>query len=441
MDAVLLARIQFAMQAGFHFFFPPLTFGVGLVVLILEILHYRTDDETFKKLSTFGVRILALIFAVGVATGIVMEFSFGTNWSSYSRLVGDIFGAPLAAEGVFAFFLESTFLGIVIFGRDKISKKAYLVAVFLVFFGSHLSGLWIIIANSWMQTPAGYEMVNGVARMTDFFAAAINHSTIERFLHVVVAAWITGSAFMAGIAAWYLLKKRDEKFAQPLLKVALTVFMIAAVLQFVTGHSHSVQVAKTQPAKMAAFEALWKTQKNAPMSIIGIPNVEKQEIAAEVAIPGLLSFMIGFDSSFEVKGLNDFPKEDWPPVVPVYFAYHFMVGLGTLFALMAIIGGILMATGKLYTASWYHRLLLLISPLPLLSNELGWMAAEIGRQPWAVYNVLRTSHAASPTVSAGELVFSNIMFLLIYIILGAMFIKLLKKTVKDGPMNAASTGY
>ncbi len=440
MDAVLLARIQFAMQAGFHFIFPPLTFGVSLIVLILETLHVRTDKESYKILSTFAVRLLALIFAVGVATGIVLEFSFGTNWSSYSRMVGDIFGAPLAAEGVFAFFLESTFLGVVIFARDKISKRAYWVAVLLVFFGSHLSGLWIIIANSWMQTPAGYEIVDGTARLTNFLEAAINHSTMERYIHTVVAAWITGSAFVSGIAAWYLLKNRDELLAKSLIKVSLIVFIAAGVLQFVTGHAHAIQVAKTQPVKMAAFEGLWETQKNAPMSIVGFPDAAAEKTRGEIAIPGALSFLIHFNTSAEIKGLKDFPVQDRPPVAMVYFSYHIMIMLGSLFAFIAAAGVYMLATGKLYTSSWYLKLLLFSSPLPLLANEVGWMAAEVGRQPWAVYNVLRTAHAASPTVSVGELWFSNIMFALIYILLGAMFIKLLKKIVKDGPDNTA-VGY
>ncbi len=440
MDAVLLSRIQFAIQAGFHFIFPPLTLGVSLIVLILESMYVRTDNEDYKKLSFFGVKLLTLIFALGVATGIVLEFAFGTNWSNYSRLVGDIFGAPLAAEGIFAFFLESTFLGVVIFGREKISKKAYLVAVFLVFFGSHLSALWILIANSWMQTPAGYEIVNGVARLTNFWEAAFNPSTMERFTHTIAAGWITGSAFLTGISAWYLLKKRAQALAGTLIKISLGLFIVMSALQFVTGHMHSIQVAKTQPAKMAAFEALWETQKNAPMSIIGIPDEDAQKTYAEIAIPGLLSFLIDFDTDYEVKGLNDFPRDEWPPVWPVYLSYHIMIGLGSLFALVAIIGLYMLVTGKLYETRWFLWLLLIISPLPILANEVGWMAAEIGRQPWAVYHVLRTADAYSPTVSVGELIFSNIMFIAIYALLLYMFLKILGKLIQDGP-ESTKAGY
>jgi len=433
MDAVLLSRIQFGLTAGFHFIFPPLTLGLTLILLILEGTSYKTASPLYEKISVFITKILALVFVMGVASGIVLEFSFGTNWSNYSRMVGDIFGAPLAAEAVFSFFLESVFLGVLVFGRNKISRGAYLVSVFLVFFASHLSGLWIIIANSWMQTPAGYAIEGGRAVLTDFFAAAINHSTLERYLHTVVGGWITGSLFVAGIGAWYLLKNRDIEPARALLRVSLIAFIATAFLQFGTGHAHAVQVAKTQPAKMASFEALWKTQTGAPMSIIGIPDPEAKKTHAEIAIPKLLSLAIYFDPDAKVQGLDEFPAEEQPSILPVYFTYHAMIGLGSLFEFMALISIILMVTNRLYSSRWFLWGLILAIPLPFISNEVGWMAAEFGRQPWAVYNVLRTADAASVVVPAWQILLTIIMFSVIFALIFTIFIKLLVNIVRNGP--------
>ncbi len=438
MDAVFLSRIQFAFAAGFHFLFPPLTLGITLIIFLIELINYKKKDENYEKMSRFLVKILALIFTMGVATGIVLEFSFGTNWSEYSRLVGDIFGAPLAAEGVFSFFLESVFIAVLIFGRDRVSRKVYLLSAFLVFFASHLSGFWIIIANSWMQTPAGFKMEGNRAVLTSFFDAAFNPSTMVRYYHVVAAAWITGSLFVAGISAWYLIKEKSEKIFQPLLKISLGIFIVMALMQFVTGHMHAIQVAKTQPEKMASFEALWETQANAPMSLIGIPDEEKEITHFELAVPGLLSFLIDFDTAYVVKGLKDFPKEERPPVFLTYMSYHVMIGLGTLFALIAGLGVILIITKKVFEAKKYLWLLLLASPLPLIANEVGWIAAEVGRQPWAVYRVLKTADAASVVVPAGQILFTLIMFSVIYLLLFLVFMKIFLRIIKKGPEDATS---
>ncbi len=440
MDAVMLSRIQFGLTAGFHFIFPPLTLGLTLVLLVLEGTFYRTGSPLYEKLSIFVTKILALVFVMGVASGIVLEFSFGTNWSTYSRMVGDIFGAPLAAEGIFSFFLESIFLGILVFGRNRVSRRAYLVSVFLVFFASHLSGLWIIIANSWMQTPAGYVIEGGRAVLTDFFAAALNHSTIQRFTHTIVGGWITGSLFLAGIAAWYLLRNRDVEAGRALLRVSLVVFIVTAVLQFGTGHAHSVQVARTQPAKMAAFEALWESQNGAPMSIIGIPDQKARKTHVEIAVPKLLSLLVNFDPDSRVQGLDEIPDQDEPPVLPVYLTYHGMIGLGSLFALIALAAAALMATKRLYGARWFLWALLFAIPLPFISNELGWMAAEIGRQPWAVQGVLRTADAASVVVPPWQILFTIIMFSAIFLLIFAVFIRLLIAIVRKGPDNV-TLGY
>lgn len=433
MDVVMLSRIQFGLAAGVHFIFPSLTLGLTLLVLIFEYQFYKTSEELFKTISSFFIKILGLVFALGVATGIVLEFSFGTNWAEYSRMVGDIFGAPLAAEGIFAFFMESVFLGVLLFARNKVSKKVYLLSAFLVFFGSHLSGLWIIIANSWMQTPAGFAIEGGRAILTDFWAAALNPSTLVRFVHVIIAGWISGSLFAAGVAAWYLIKQHHTAQAQKILKTAIIVFAIMSLVQFASGHIHAVQVTNLQPEKMATFEALWETQNGAPMSIIGIPVESEKKTYFEIKIPKLLSLLAYFDPDAEVKGRDAFPEDELPPVLLPYFSYHVMIGLGSLFALISLIALLLIVRKKLFEAKWFLYVLLFAIPLPIIANEFGWIAAEVGRQPWAVYKVLKTVDAVSAVVPASHVLLSLIIFSLIYLLLIVLFIMILLKIIKKGP--------
>jgi cytochrome d ubiquinol oxidase subunit I len=433
MDAVLLARIQFGFTAGFHFLFPPTTFGLTFIILFFESLYLKTKDEIYKNISNFLIKILGVVFIMGVATGIVLEFAFGNNWSNYSRMVGDIFGAPLAAEGVFSFFLESVFLGVLIFGRNRVSQKAYWFSSFLVFFASHLSGLWIIIANSWMQTPAGYRIEGGRAVLTNFLQAAFNPSTLNRYLHVLLAGWITGSALVAGIAAWYLIKNRHKGRAKLLLKVSLIIFFTTSILQLFSGHAHSIQVAETQPEKMAAFEALWETEEGAPFALFGIPDGSKQITYFSVKIPKFLSFLIHFDPNARVPGLNEFPKDEQPPVFLPFMSYHIMILLGSLFILLSLVGIFLFVRKKIWDSKWYHKLLIFAIPLPHFANEFGWIAAEVGRQPWAVYKVLRTADAASPVVPAGNILFTLIMFFFIYALIAVVGVTILLKMVKKGP--------
>ncbi|MFZ5515012.1 MAG: cytochrome ubiquinol oxidase subunit I [Candidatus Zhuqueibacterota bacterium] len=439
MDPVFLSRLQFAFAAGFHFLFPPLTMGLTLIIFILESLYLKKGEEVYKNVSDFLIKIFALVFVLGTATGITLEFAFGTNWSNYSRMVGDIFGAPLAAEGVFAFFMESIFLGILIFGRNKVSKKMYRLSAFLVFFGAHLSGLWIIIANSFMQTPAGYAIEGGRAVLTDFFEAAINHSTIQRYTHTIVGGWITGSLLAAGIGAWYVLKNKHLDLAKKLVQVSLVVFIVAGVLQLLTGHQHGIQVGKTQPAKLAAYEGLWETQQGASLSLFGIPDETKETTHLSIGIPKLLSIFVYLDPNAEIKGLKDFPKDERPPVLISFTTYHIMIILGTLFVLIAVIAAFLLWKDKLWETKWFLYALLFSIPLPHIANQTGWMAAEIGRQPWAVYGVLKTADAASVVVPAGQILFTLIMFILIYAFLFWIFIKLLLKMVRKGPSEL--TGY
>lgn len=433
MDAVLLARIQFGLTASFHFLFPPTTLGLTLVILILESSYLRTKEELYERLSSFLVRILSVVFVMGVATGIVLEFAFGNNWSQYSRMVGDVFGAPLAAEGIFSFFLESVFLGILVFGRKRVSRGIYWLSAFLVFFASHLSGLWIIIANSWMHTPAGFKLEGGRAVLVNFFEAAFNPSSLIRFFHVILGGWITGSLVAAGISAWYLIKNRNQEEAKLLIKVALLVFIAAALLQLGSGHLHSVQVAKTQPEKMAAFEALWKTEKGAPFALFGLPDGRRQKTYLSVKIPKLLSLLVHFDPNAEIKGLNEFPKDERPPVFLPFTSYHLMILFGLIFVIFVITGIILLARRKIEAAHWFHRLLIVSLPLPFLSNELGWIAAEVGRQPWVVYHILRTEDAASVVVPAGNILLTLILFTVAYTLIAAVGISIILKLVRKGP--------
>jgi cytochrome d ubiquinol oxidase subunit I len=441
MDAVLLSRIQFALTVGFHFLFPPLTLGLSLIILIFESTHLRKKDELYRSLTDFFVKILGLVFVIGTASGVVMEFSFGMNWSNYSRMVGDIFGAPLAAEGIFAFFLESVFLGILVFGRNRVSKKAYWTSAFLVFFGAHLSGLWIIIANSWMQTPAGFALEGGRAVLKDFFAAAVNHSTVIRFAHTVVASWITGSFLVAGVSAWYLLKKRHLDYAKIALKTAIIILLITSLGELGLGHIHSVQVGNTQPAKLAAFEALYETRAGAPLALFGLPDGGKQKTCLQIGVPKMLSFLMHFDFNSTIKGLNEFPKDERPPVFLPFVSYHIMILLGVLFIVISVTSVFLLVKNKIWDKNWLLRILVFSIPLPNLANQFGWIAAEVGRQPWAVYGVLRTSDAASVVVPPAQILFSLFMFGLIYLLLFVVFVKILLKIVKKGIDEVSTPGY
>ncbi|HBL53276.1 MAG TPA: cytochrome ubiquinol oxidase subunit I [Syntrophaceae bacterium] len=433
MDALFLARLQFAFTIGFHFLFPAMTLGVALIILISETLHLATKDDVYRKITDLLARLLGLIFVVGAATGIVMEFSFGTNWSQYSRTVGDIFGPILAAEGVIAFFLESVFVGVLIFGRKKVSPKVYWVSALLVFVGGHLSAFWIIVANSWMQTPAGYEVsAMGKVILTDFGAAVFNPSTVARFLHTVLATWITGAVLVCGIAGYYVRKGLHGETARTMLKIGIILFAITPILQLGAAHGHAIQVINYQPMKAAAMEGHFETARGADIYVFGYVD-EANEKTYGLYIPKGLSFLYNFDFNSEIKGLREVAKKDWPPVNLVFQSYHIMVTLGGIFIGLGLVGGLLLWTGKLYAAKWYLWLLPFLIPLAHLAHETGWITAEVGRQPWIIQNLMKTAHASSVVVSAGEIAFSLIMFFLIYLLLSVMFVFLFVKIVKQGP--------
>ena len=433
MSAVILARLQFALTICFHFLFPAMTLGTTLIILISETLYLVKKDETYKKITDFLVRLLALIFVVGAATGIVMEFSFGTNWSGYSRAVGDIFGPILAAEGVLAFFLESVFLGVLLFARNRVSPKVYWLSALLVFIGGHLSAFWIVVANSWMQTPAGYTINEaGKIILGNFGDAVFNPSTVVRYVHTVIASWITSSVMVAGIAGYYVRKGLHGQTARTMLKIGIILFALTPLLQLGAGHAHAVNVIDLQPEKAAAMEGHFETAKGAKIYALGYVD-EKNRKTYGIYIPKGLSFLYNFDWNSEIKGLNDFPKEDWPPVNFVFQVYHIMVGAGVVMIGLGLLGAYLLWKGRLYENQWYLFILPLLIPLPHIAHETGWIAAEVGRQPWIIYRLMKTSDAASVVVSAGEITFSLIMFSLIYLLLGVMFIKLAITIVRKGP--------
>ncbi|HQM46028.1 MAG TPA: cytochrome ubiquinol oxidase subunit I [Smithellaceae bacterium] len=433
MDALLLARIQFAFTIGFHFLFPAMTLGVALILLISETLFLIKNDEIYRRITDFLARLLGLIFVVGAATGIVMEFSFGTNWSRYARTVGDIFGPILAAEGVIAFFLESVFLGVLLFGRKKVSPKIYWLSAFLVFFGGHLSAFWIIVANSWMQTPAGYEITSaGKILLTDFGAAVFNPSTLARYLHTVLATWITGTVMVTGIAGYYVYKGLHGETARAMLKLGVILFAVTPILQLGAAHGHAIQVINYQPIKAAAMEGHFNTSRGADIYVAGYVDEEKEKTWG-LSIPKGLSFLYNFDLNSEIKGLHEAPKEEWPPVNLVFQAYHIMVSLGGLFIGLGILGAFLLWTERLFTAKWYLGVLPFLIPLPHLAHETGWITAEVGRQPWIIQGLMKTSGASSVVVSAGQITFSLLMFLLVYLLLFVMFILIFRKIVLQGP--------
>ncbi len=435
MDPVLLARIQFGLTIAFHFLFPPVSIGLAWLICYMAWRYLRTGEKIYDQMSNFWIKIFAMIFTAGVATGITMEFQFGTNWSTYSRFVGDIFGSPLAAEGILAFFLESTFMGVLLFGRKRVSRAFYWFSSLMVAVGSSISALWIIIANSWMQTPTAYTIVGeGAMRraeLTDFWGAVFNPSMLLRFSHTVVASIVAGSFFMAGISAWYLLKKRHTDFAQRSLRYSLITAAAFTVVVGLIGHFHSVEVYETQPAKMAAFEGLFETMEGAPLVLFGFPDVEEQTLHLAIKLPKMSSLLLYWDPDAEVTGLDQFPEDEWPPVVVTFYSYHLMFLFGLFF--IGLSWGSLLLRDKLYTNKLFLTALLFSIPLPSLVLELGWMAAEFGRQPWVVYGLLKTEDAASVVVPAGQILFTIVMFTLIYTAILVLLIFSIRKKVLQGP--------
>jgi cytochrome d ubiquinol oxidase subunit I len=380
-------------------------------------------------MARFWSKILTITFVVGVVTGIPLEFQFGTNWAFYSRFVGDIFGAPLAAEGIFSFFLESVFIAVLVYGWNRFSVKTLWFASLMVAIGATLSGFWIIVANSWMQTPAGYHLMNGRAELVNFWAAIFNPSTLPRYFHTICGAFMTAAFFITGVAAFLRLKGRRDEFVTRALKAGLVVAFVASVAQLGLGHWHAIQVAHTQPEKLAAIEGIFETQKSAPALLFGIPDADEETMRAAVRIPGLLSLLAFGSFDAEVMGLKEFAKEMWPPLSLTFYPFHLMIALGMYFIAFGALGTFLLWKKRLFESKWFLKLALFSIPLPFIANELGWMTAEVGRQPWAVYHIIETRDAVSASVPAGQILFTIIMFSIIYIFLFALWIYLLRSVI------------
>jgi cytochrome d ubiquinol oxidase subunit I len=432
MSALTLSRIQFAFTIGFHFIIVPLSIGLALMVVISERRYYKSGVAGDLGAANFWTKLFAATFALGVATGISMEFAFGTNWANYSRFVGSIFGAPLAAEGITAFFLESVFLGVLLFGRKRVSRRMHYVSAWLVLIGAHLSALWILVANSWMQTPRGYKVVNGRAVLTDFWAAVFNPTTVPRLLHVIAAAWITGCFVVAGISAWYLLKKRNQNFARRSLRTALVVGLIMSAAMPLLGHFQAIEVGKHQPVKMAAFEGHYKTGGNADMYALGWVDSGGQKVYG-IPLPSMLSILLHAKPSAVVPGLDQVAGADRPPEQIVFQSYHLMVALGILFVLIILAALGLDLLKGLETRRWMLWLLVFAAPFPIIAAETGWIAAEVGRQPWIVQGLLRTSQGVSPQVSTAEVATTLIAFIVIYALLFLAWLRIFIGIIRKGP--------
>ncbi len=439
MDALLLARLQFALTIAFHYIFPPISIGLGLILVCMEGTYLATGKALYQAMTRFWVRIFGLVFAIGVASGIVMEFQFGTNWSSYSRYVGDIFGSALAAEGIFAFFLESGFLALLLFGWDRISPKMHFFSTLMVSLGSIFSAIWIVVANSWQQTPAGYHLVQTVhgprAEIVSFRDVVFNPSSMERLSHVLSAALQTGAFLVISIGAFYLIRNRHQEFAKASLKIGLLAALIGAPLQILTGHTSALGVARTQPAKLAAFEGHYPASAPAAMHLFGWINDREERVDFSVAMPGMLSWLVSGNSQSPVTGLKAFSPEDRPPVNVVFQAYHFMVAIGMVLLAISIAGVISWLRGTLSRARWLLWIFVFGVCLPQMANQLGWLTAEVGRQPWVVYGLLRTKDGLSKVVTSGETLMSLILFSFVYLLLFALFVYLLDHKIKAGPVD------
>ena len=453
LDPVFLSRVQFGLTAGFHFIFPPLTIGLSWLMVIMEGKYLATGRPIYETMARFWTKIFALIFAMGVATGIVLEFQFGTNWATYSRTVGDIFGAALAAEGIFAFFLESGFLAVLVFGWDRVSKKMHFFSTLMVACGSTFSAVWIIVANSWQQTPAGFTLMENdagqtLARLESFWAAVLNPSTLDRLGHTLVASAICGGFFMLSVSAFYLLKRRHDEFARRSIGIALPYSLVFSLLALLTGHSNAVMVSEHQPAKLAAMEGLYETTAGGtPLYVLGVTDTDNQSVSG-LAIPGLLSYLVHGDWTTPVLGFDQIKwqpddarviaKEDWPPVQATFQSYHLMVALGMLFILITAVAQVLQWTGRLFTQRWLLRIFVVSTLGPIAACQFGWITAEVGRQPWIVYNVLRTSDGSSFAVDGTEVMISIVLFTFIYLMLLFAWLFILDRKIKMGPQPAGA---
>jgi len=437
-DVGLLARLQFALTIGFHYIYPPLSIGLAMMLVAIEAMWLATRNPLYHQMARFFTRVFGLVFAIGVATGIVMEFEFGTNWAAYSRFVGDVFGSALAAEGIFAFFLESGFLAVLLFGWDRIGPRLHFVSTLAVCLGAHFSAIWIIVANSWMQTPAGYHLVVDQtghlrAEITDFWAVVFSPSSADRLLHTLAGAWATGAFFVLSIAAYYLLKRRHEDFARASMKLGLALAALAACAAIATGDRSVRLVAQHQPEKFAAMEGVMEAAAPAGLHLLGWVDDARLRVTG-VEVPGLLSRMIAGDNSAPIAGAKAFPPGDRPPLNVTFQLFHAMVAIGTLMAALVVGGMALLPKGRLFRTRWLLWIFVGAVAAPQVANQLGWATAEIGRQPWIVYRVMRTIDGLSPVVGAPQVLFSLLLFTLVYVLLFVLFLFLLNEKIQHGPL-------
>ncbi len=436
MDVVTLSRIQFGLTAGFHYIFPPISIGLGLALVVIEGLSVRTGQALYREMARFWVKVFALVFSLGVATGIVMEFQFGTNWSTYSRYVGDVFGSPLAAEGIFAFFLESSFLAVVVFGWDRVSKGAHYFSTCMVALGSMLSAVWIVVANSWQQTPAGYAIVQTAlgerAQITNFWEMVFNPSSVDRLVHVLFGAFLSGAFLLTSVAAYCALKRRNLEFAKATMRIGLWMAVSVSLGQLVSGHGSAGNVSTNQPAKLAAMEGHWRSDRPMDLSLLGWVD-ERRQTTHSLAIPGGASWLVTQDASQTLLGLDNWPPQDRPPVQAVFQTYHLMILLGGAMIVLSLLGALMTCGGRLFRCRPLLWVFVVAVGMPFLANESGWMAAELGRQPWVVYEKLRTVDAASRVTPVGHVWASLVLFTLVYALLLALFVYLLVRVVKAGP--------
>ena len=436
MNIEIISRIQFAFTVAFHYIYPPLSIGLGVVLVSMEGMYLKTGNKVYENMTRFWIKIFALIFGIGVATGIVMEFEFGTNWATYSRYVGDIFGSALAAEGIFAFALESGFLGILIFGWNRVSSRTHFFSTIMVTIGSMFSAVWIVVANSWQQTPAGFKIVGeglkARAEITDFWAMVFNPSSVDRLLHVWIGSFLAGAFLVLSVHAYYIYKNKHLEISKKAFKIALAIAVVASLLQLITGHHSANGVSVNQPAKLAAFEGHYDSLAPADMYLLGFVN-QKNEKVNGIVIPGGLSYLLYQDFKKPVKGLNAFKKEDRPSQINFVFqTYHFMVIIGITLIGLSLLASFLLWKNKLFNQKWLMLIFTFSVFLPEIANQLGWYSAEVGRQPWVVYGLLRTTDALSKSVKANEVWFSLVLFTIIYLLLFTLFIYLLNKKIKHG---------
>jgi cytochrome d ubiquinol oxidase subunit I len=431
MDTLMLSRLQFAFATFIHFIFVPLTLGLSILVAYMETKYVRTGDETYKKMAKFWGKLFLINFALGVVTGITLEFQFGTNWSRYSMYVGDIFGSLLAIEATAAFFLESTFVAVWVFGWKVLSKKFHAACIWIVAFAANLSAVWIILANGFMQNPVGYVIRNGRAELDSFYAVITNGFAWSQYIHTVVGSYVLAGFFVMGVSAWHLLRKQNIDFFTRSFRMGLGFALVASLVVAIQGHSHGNEVARLQPAKLAAMESHWETGRNVPMYLLSIPDEKNEKNSLEaIGIPSMLSILAFDDPNAEVKGLKDFAAEDRPPVTLTFLSFRLMVGLGTLMIILTVWG--FLKRKNLLDNPGYLKLMIWAIPAPYLALQAGWAVAEVGRQPWIVYGLMRTKDAVSP-IAASQVAVSLAAFVVVYLLLAALDIYLLAKYARKSP--------